>query len=191
MITLKKILFSVVLLAFLSACGSGEQPTDDEKSSNIVSYPNDAQVEADDFIYRLYTEKDVYGEFEDTAIFAELTYIGDQESIEISHAASPFEFPIEELSREIKVDYAMNAPLIRTVLVRGEPLREKYHFAGGYSDHDDKETIKFIQTIIEKGFPEGNYVINGTVNFFIENTDENIEPDQHKLNLNIGFKVKK
>ena len=191
MINLKKIFLAVVLLTFLTACGSSEQSTNDEKSSNNVSYPNDAKVEADDFVYRLYTEKDVYGEFEETAIFAELTYIGDQESIEISHAASPFEFPIEELSRGIKVDYAMNEPLIRTVLIKDEPLREKYHFAGGYSDQDNKQTIEFIQTIIKKGFPEGNYLMNSTVNFFIENTDENVDPEQHKLNLNIGFNVKK
>ena len=188
---MKRILLLGALLTFLSACGSEEQSTNDEKSSINVSYPNEAQVEADDFVYRLYTEKEVYSEFEDTAIFAELTYIGDQESIEISHASSPFEFPIEELSRGIKVDYAMNQPLIRTVLIRGEPLREKYHFAGGYSDQDEKETIEFIQTIINKGFPEGNYLMNGTVNFFIENTDENVDPEQHKLNLNIGFNVKK
>lgn len=187
---MKKIFFSVVFLALLSACGTGDQTTNDENSSNTISYPNDAQVEADDFIYRLYTEKDVYGEFEDTAIFAELTYIGDHESVEISHAASPFEFPIEELSKGIKVDYAMNEPLIRTVLIKGEPLREKYHFAGGYSDQDNDEKIEFIQTIVTKGFPEGRYVINGAVNFFIENTDNNVEPEQHKLNLNIGFNVK-
>ncbi|MDW0118171.1 hypothetical protein QTL97_14660 [Sporosarcina thermotolerans] len=187
--SLKRVVFSVLLLALLSACSS-KDITNNEGSNNTISYPQDAQVEADDFIYRLYTEKDVYSEFGDTAIFAELTYIGNQESVEISHSASPFEFPIKELSRGIEIEYAMDDPLIRTTLVKGEPLREKYRFAGGYSDNDDKETIEFIQTIINKGFPEGNYVVNGLAIFFIENADETIEPESYKLNLNIGFNVR-
>lgn len=190
MIPQKRIVFPVLLLLLLlSACTSNKNITGNEESNNI-SYPHDASVEADDFIYRLYTEKDVYSEFGDIAIFAELTYIGDQETIEISHAASPFEFPIKELSRGFEIDYAMDDPLIRTTLVKGEPLREKYRFAGGYSDNDVKEKIEFIQTISNKGFPEGNYVVNGLANFFIENADETTKPESFKLNLNIGFNVR-
>ena len=64
--------------------------------------------------------------FGDTAIFAELTYVGELDSIDIYHAASPFYFPLEERTRGIEVDYAMDEPLIVTTLEKGEPLRQKY-----------------------------------------------------------------
>ena len=79
-------------------------------------------MEADGFVYRLSTEKDVYDEFGDTAIFAELMYVGEKNSIDIYHAASPFYFPLEERTRGFEIDYAMDDPLLTALLIKGEPL---------------------------------------------------------------------
>ena len=91
----------------------------------------------------------MYEKFGDTAIFAELTYVGDQASIDIYHSASPFHFPLEERTRGIEVDYAMNEPLLTTTLTRNEPFRQKYSFAGGYSDGDSKKYVSFVQNAYE------------------------------------------
>ena len=101
--------------------------------------PPENEVKEGDFVYRIFTEKDVYDEFGDLAIFAELTYVGDLESIDIYHAESAFHFPLVERTREFDVGYAMNEPLLTTTLKKDEPFRQKYSFAGGYSDQDSKE----------------------------------------------------
>lgn len=168
-----------------------EKDTFPELDTENAIYPSEASTEGDDFKYRLYTEKDVYDEFGDTAIFAELTYVGDEESIEIYHAASPFYFPIEETTSGFEIDYPMNEPLIATTLEKDEPLREKYTFSGGYSDQDDEEYAAFIQTIAEKGFPEGSYVVHGSVQFHTGNPNEVTEADELFMNLDIGFTVRK
>lgn len=183
------LLLSLALL--LAGCGFTIKHNSSEKVDINETYPQEAEVQADDFVYRIYTEKEVYKEYEETAIFAELTYVGDKDSIEISHAASPFYFPIEEQTREITVDYAMNDPEINTTLEKNVPFREKYEFAGGYSDQDNDTTIEFIQTIIDKGFPEGNYVINGSAQFTVKGSKAEDIPQSYDLNLNVGFKVVK
>src|SRR5690554_6909582 len=120
---MKKVLYIITAILLLSACGIGDQ-----KNVEKEVYPSEVTVEENDFIYHLYTEKDVYDEFGDLAIFAELTYVGEEESIDIYHAASPFQFPLEENTRGYEFDYAMNSPLIVTTLLRDEPLRENYSF---------------------------------------------------------------
>lgn len=130
----------------------------------------------------MYTEKEVYEEFEEIIVFAELTYVGNLDSIDISHSASPFYFPIEEQTRGIEIDYAMNDPEVHTTLLKDVPFREKYVFAGGYSDQDDEKTIELVKTIRDKGFPKGNYIVKGIANF---NHDE----AKYDLNVNVGFQV--
>lgn len=56
----------------------------------------------------------------------------------------PFFFLLKEKIRGYEIDYAMNDPLIITTLKKEEPLREKYSFAGGYSDNDEQEYIRFL-----------------------------------------------
>lgn len=124
----------------------------------------------------------MYEEFEEIIVFAELTYVGNLDSIDISHSASPFYFPIEEQTRGIEIDYAMNDPEVHTTLLKDVPFREKYVFAGGYSDQDDEKTIELVKTIRDKGFPKGNYIVKGIANF---NHDE----AKYDLNVNVGFQV--
>ncbi|MEZ7170738.1 hypothetical protein [Sporosarcina sp. OR05] len=184
---MKKGLVSLAIIGLLAGCSvsiKGNTP------SKNVSYPQEAEMQADDFVYKLYTEKETYNEFEETAIYAELTYVGDQESIVISHAASPFYFPIKELTRNYEIDYAMNEPLIHTTLKKGVPLKVKYEFAGGYSDEDEAAKREFIQTIVDKGFPTGKYVVSGSAQFYVESSIEGENPNSYDMRVNIGFDVR-
>lgn len=188
---MKKILYAIAFIFILTGCSMTEKDTFPELDTENAIYPSEASTEGKGFRYRLYTEKDVYDEFGDTAIFAELTYVGDEDSIEIYHATSPFHFPIEETTRGFEIDYPMNEPLIATTLEKDKPLREKYSFAGGYSDQDDEDFAAFIQTIVENGFPEGSYIVHGSTQFHTVNPSEAAESDEVFMNLDIGFNVKK
>ena len=143
-----KIIVYIVTLAFiLVACGTTNNSTGSGIKDPLP--PTENEVKEGDFVYRIFSEKDVYNEFSDLAIFAELTYVGDEESIDIYHGGSAFSFPFIERTREFDVGYAMNDPLLTTTLIKDEPFREKYSFAGGYSDEDTEEFRQFVETIIE------------------------------------------
>lgn len=89
-----KRLMIVILAVFLAGCGMGN----DQGNGDVTPEPYEVQQIRDeetrgDFVYRLYTEKEVYAEGEQVKIYAELEYVGDQDVITIYHAASPFFFP--------------------------------------------------------------------------------------------------
>jgi hypothetical protein len=85
----------------------------------------------------------------------------------------------------------MNDPMLTTTLLKDVPLREKYAFAGGYSDEDSEEFQQFVQTIMEKGFPEGEYIMNGSAEFYLN--DPAFTTNDKKINMaaSIGFTVMK
>lgn len=182
------LLFSLMLL-MLTACG-----TDEETSSGTTASIDDFSVKnteasstEGDFIYRLVSEKEEYESGGPVELYAELEYIGDQETIDIFHSASPFHFPMEEKTRDYEIHYAMNEPLITTTLTKGEPLREQYAGSGGYSDQEDDAYIEFTQNIMNKQFPEGYYVVEGYADFYTETPDKG--QTNYEINAEIDFKV--
>ncbi|ANU15017.1 hypothetical protein B481_2945 [Planococcus halocryophilus Or1] len=178
----------IIGLALLqSACGTDSTPQDDLTDFHVTS-PQAETIEGD-FTYRLITEKEQYTEGENVEVYAELEYTGELESIEISHAASPFHFPIYEETRNYSVAYAMNEPLLITVLTKGVPIKEYYSGSGGYSTEDDDAYIEFVQHISDNKFPFGYYKMSGYADFFIENTDDS--KTFYNLNALIDFKVSK
>lgn len=183
---MKKLIYLLVLIFVSTACKMPDE-TIPEHAQLDTFYPAVVEVTEDDFTYRLFTEKDVYDEYGETAIFAELTYVGDKDSIKISHNASPFYFSLKERTRNFNVDYPMDDPLIITTLKKDEPLREKYTFSGGYSDTDAPKYIEFIQTIINNGFPKGNYVIERSAQFSTTNSIDEAEKDKFEMNGKIEF----
>ncbi|MCG3089337.1 hypothetical protein [Sporosarcina cyprini] len=177
------ILLSALLL---TACQSKNT---EEAPPQLQDNPQEDEVREGDFIFRLVSEKTKYDEYEKPVIYAELTYVGEKEEIQISHAASPFSFPIHEKNRGYTIDYVMNTPLLLTDLKRGEPYREYYGFAGGYSDKDAEAYAEFVQSIIEHGgFPRGKYTMEGDANFSIVD-DSNTSEKEMNMQPQIGFDV--
>ncbi|WP_438311329.1 hypothetical protein [Sporosarcina sp. FA9] len=185
---MKKMFLILFIALFLIACGTKEN-TDTGKSEPLP--PTEAEAIQGDFTYKLFSEKDVYDEYGDIAVFAEITYTGEMDSIDIYHSASPFSFPFEERTRGFTVDYAMNEPLIITTLEKGIPFRQNYDFAGGYSDADDEDYLDFVKLVIDKGFPEGEYIIHGIADFWIEDPAEAADDQKFYLKADIGFHVAK
>ncbi|WNS75800.1 DUF3221 domain-containing protein [Bacillus sp. DTU_2020_1000418_1_SI_GHA_SEK_038] len=147
-----------------------------------------AEAAEGDFIYRIVTENAEYKENNPVKLYAELEYVGDQEEITIYHASSVFHFPMIEKTRDIPIDYAMNQPLVSTIMKKGEPLRERYNGSGGYAEEDEKELKQFMKRIMENQFPAGDYLVSGFADFYI-NTDEEEQKD-FKIRAQIAFKVK-
>lgn len=181
-------IWTVIVVLLLISCGVEEStgnPADDLTDFTVTS--SHAESEKGDFIYRLATEKEQYTEGEKVEIYAELEYIGEQESIEISHAASPFYFPLREETRDYSVDYVMNEPLLTTRLVKGEPLQEFYSGNGGYSAEEEEAYIEFVQRIMEQDFPAGYYQVNGYADFSAGVADGSGTP--YEIHAQIDFTV--
>ncbi len=179
------ILISAVMM-FLAGCNEKET----QQLENLEEVlETKSEVNEGDFIYRLVTEKAEYIEGEPIKIYAELEYIGDQEKIEISHAASPFYFPIVEKTRDFQIGYPMNEPLVTTTLIKGQPLREDYKGSGGYSSEDEAEYVNFMKQIIKNEFPVGQYEVNGVADFFVIKNEETKEKKAYKIEAAIEFKV--
>jgi hypothetical protein len=93
-----------------------------------------------------------------------------------------------EKTRDFQIDYPMNLPLISTTLVKGKPLLEEYKKSGGYDSQDEKEYVDFMKNFLNRGFPSGYYVVNGSVNFYVENGKNNKQ--DYNIKGQIEFKVK-
>jgi hypothetical protein len=179
----------IIALLLLSSCSSTQDVNNNStrvKKSEVLN--TSVEVSEDDFIYRILTVKKEYHKNEKVKIYAELEYIGDKDEVTIYHAASPFSFPMVEKTRDFQIDYPMNLPLISTTLVKGKPLHKEYKKSGAYNSQDEKEYVDFMKNFVNKGFPSGYYIVNGSVNFHVENGENN------KLDYNIKgqieFKVK-
>ena len=186
-----------IMTFIIVGCGiSGNQQS--EKDDDSVNGSNGvgnsdrntiSEVREGDIIYRLVVEKDSYQTGEEVKIYAELEYIGEEDSITIGHAMSPFYFPIYEKTREYTIDYAMEEPLIMTEIKKGTPHREYYKKSYGYSGEEDNDYIKFVKKFYdEDGFPTGDYELNGRADFFVENSDG--EPKMYKMEGKVEFSVK-
>ncbi|KIL51596.1 hypothetical protein KP77_11080 [Jeotgalibacillus alimentarius] len=168
------------LLVGLSGC----------QQNNQVDYETEAEVIDGDFIYRLSTEKAAYGNDEPVTIYAELEYTDDQEEIEITHAASPFSFPMVEKTRNYEIEYFMHEPLVFTTLTRGEPLREEY--SGGqitYNYNDEEEYKAFLEQFTDQKFPEGHYVVTGIADFNVPDNEGPGEDIEYNIRAEIEFSV--
>lgn len=186
---------AIVILCLMTGCTSNENLTDLNKdtSKNLDSSKAEsiiAEVIEGDFIYRLVSETDVYASGEEVYVYAELEYIGDKNKITISHAASPFLFPMRENTRDYEIFYVMNEPLLRTTIEKGKPLREVYGKSGGYSEKDEAEYIEFIDTFIKEGFPEGHYTVNGIADFFVAD-DKGENKIDYRLEATVDFIVER
>lgn len=191
-----------VLMAFillLVACGAVEEsPKANDESQNLPDssspdtpspYPFEADIKDGDFMYKIYTEQDVYKTSEAPVIIGELTYVGDQAEVEIGHAETPLSFYLEEKTRNVKIDMLIREIGATSKLKKDVPLTVTYDVSQGFVMEDDKESLKFFDMVKKNGFPPGEYIINGHASFhFKEGNSE--EGKNYNLENWIGFIVR-
>ncbi|WP_153731081.1 hypothetical protein [Sporosarcina obsidiansis] len=176
-----------VLFVVLTLVGCQQSELVEEKPGTPIEEDVASRVEVveDDFIYRLISEKEQYHESQPINIYAELEYTGEKEEVEISHAASPFYFPIRETTREYVIEYSMDTPLEHTTLKKGVPLRADYETSGSFLEDDTDEYKAFIRRVMNGSFSTGRYVVNGYAEFTVDG-----EEVLRKIEANVGFSVK-
>jgi hypothetical protein len=176
----------VFLGILLSGCTDKHYLSSDNSVSKLDQYDVTNEVTEGDFVFRLFSEREEYGENESISIYAELEYIGNKKKVTIYHAGSPFYFPISEKTRNYEIPYPMILPRLSSVLNKGVPLVKKYQGSGAYGSEDENEYAQFMKSIMENKFPTGDYVVNGFADFSIEYKDEEIRVN---LGTQINFKV--
>ncbi|SFF04050.1 hypothetical protein SAMN05216378_4839 [Paenibacillus catalpae] len=170
----------IAILFVTAGCANDSSNTAGENSESSGELGSRAEVTEGDFVYRLVSEKPAYGKDEKIVLYAELEYVGKKAEVKIAHAASPFYFPMKELTRGYEIVYSMDQPRIITTLKKGEVLKELYRGSGGYSSEDAKPFVDFIKAVSEaqqKGtLPEGEYEVYGAADF--EQVDEHSDERQ-------------
>lgn len=83
----------------------------------------------------------------------------------------------------------MDLPLLNTVLKQGEPLHEDYTKSGGYGEQDEKDYVDFMKSFFENGFPTGDYVVDGFVEFYVKSSYESKYKEAYMIKAQINFKV--
>lgn len=188
---MNKLLIIISAVAFVLAGCSGDAKADEQNIVKEAQTGPKADAAEDDFVYRLVSEKSVYAEGERVELYAELEYVGEEQEIEIAHAASPFSFPMKEKTRGFDIGYMMEQPRIVTTLKKGEPLREQYKGGGGYGSQDPKEYVDFIKAVAEasrKGsLPSGEYEVAGVAEF--EPLSGSTKNEVIRMNAKIEFIV--
>lgn len=179
--------FLILFTILITACGptGGDRKRNEHPPSIVQSTalpPPEVERKEGDFIYKLYTEKGMYDEYEDTSIIAELTYVGDEETIEIFHAETPLTFALEERTRNVKIETLIRDIGVTSKLKKDVPLIKKYTVTKGHVFEDDKASVKFFKTVKKKGLPDGEYIIHGFADF----SDKN---KHYTINGEIGFTV--
>ena len=179
------LLFIVTAILFVGCEQNGGTSTKVIDSSDETILTS-SETQMGDFIYRISSEQGQYQEGEPIVINAELVYVGEQAQIDISHAASPFYFPMKETTRNYDIPYTMNQPLLVTTLVKGEPLKTTFHGSGGYGEEDHEDYKNFMKQIMSGHYLEGFYIVNGFAQF------DNVETNEPMtINAKITFEVKK
>ncbi|WP_301107244.1 hypothetical protein [Sporosarcina sp.] len=173
---MKKILiiFTLTILSSIAlyGCQKTEQVKDEEQSPKPDELYTISEVVEGDLIYRLISEEEHYDEGENVEIFAELEYAGQKAEVEISHGSSPFLFPMTETTRDYEIEYAVTMVGKRTVLKKGEPMRQELNGGGSYSDQDKEEYKEFMKKVMKANYPSGHYIVDGRANFYVEDEME-------------------
>ncbi|GKV63937.1 MULTISPECIES: hypothetical protein [Sporosarcina] len=181
-----RLLISLILVLFsLLGCQQNEQTEEKQGTPLLGEVTNQAEVTEDDFVYRLVSEKQQYQVSEPIKLYAELEYTGDQDEVEITHATSPFYFPITETTREYDIEYSMDMPLERTMLKKGESLRMDYESSGSFLDRDTEEYKTFMKQVMNGHFPAGQYVVDGNADFNLIGTEEK----KYQIEAPVKFQV--
>ncbi|MCR8659351.1 hypothetical protein [Paenibacillus endoradicis] len=166
---MKKLVMIVIFILLLTACGETRQQNIANPDASSGLTKEDLVLERKvievDYELALYTNKSQYAVNEPIDVYAELTYIGELEEVEIGHSMYPVGFSIMEHTRDLDMGGAMEQPYIVTLLKRNEPIQYKYSFSGGYSSDDDADYIAFVKDLRDEQLPQGEYTITAYADF--------------------------
>jgi len=187
---MKKLVMIVIFTLLLTACGEVQQQNTTNPATSTVLNKEELDLERKviegDFELAIYTKKAQYAVNELIDVYAELTYIGELDEVEIGHAMYPVGFNIMEHTRKIDIGGSMNEPYIVTHLMRNEPIQYKYSFSGGYSSEDGEEYVAFAKDLQDNQLPQGEYTITAVASFNIHGQES--EPT-YGFNTSISFIV--
>lgn len=183
----------VIFTLLLSACGdAGRQIKSNPATSSVLNKEElvlENKVTEGDFELTIYTKKTQYAINELIDVYAELTYIGELEEVEIGHAMYPVGFSIMEHTRDLDIGGAMAEPYMVTLLKRNEPIQYNYSFSGGYSSEDGEEYVAFAKDLQDNKLPEGEYTITAGASFRIHGQELEPPYDFYGFNTSISFIV--
>ena len=182
----------VIFTLLLSACGdAGQQNKPNPATSSVLNKEElvlENKVTEGDFELAIYTKKTQYAINELIDVYAELTYIGELEEVEIGHAMRPVGFSIMEHTRDFNIGGVMAEPYMVTLLKQNKPIQYKYSFSGGYSSADGEEYVAFARDLQDNQLPQGEYTITAVASFNIH--EQESEPS-YGFKTSISFIVSK
>lgn len=182
---MKKVIKSIFLLLLVSCLAACSRAAVGEGGNEKESNGAIAEFKDENFVYRLYKEKAEYHEGDSVKLIAELEYVGDRDSVTISHEASPFYFLISENSGRYGFMYMMDQPLLHTTLERGKPLVEEYVGGGAYLVENG---LANWEKPSDNPFPAGKYTVQGYAKFVIEGSGKEGE-DPFQIGAELIFEV--
>lgn len=180
----------VMFTVLLTACGEVQpQNTTNPVTTSVLNKEEldlMDKVTEGDYELAIYTKKTQYAVNEPIDVYADITYIGEREEIEIGHSMYPVGFAIMEHTRNLDIGGAMEEPYKVTLLKRNEPMQYNYSFTGGYSSDDDDDVISFVKDLRDGQLPQGEYTITAYADFK-EHGQDSVPP--YLFNVSISFIV--
>lgn len=174
------VIFNLFISLFFTACAK------DINVEQYVVHHHKANTIEEDFRFDLISEKEQYHEAEKVHLYGEITYIGDQESVDIVHASSPVTFMITEAERQLDIEYTVQDIGETTTLKRNEPLRIPFEKSNTFIEEDPNFFDQFMDVDY---FPIGYYEVEGMTHFSLFEPSQAEDATLYRLNATIDFKV--
>lgn len=182
------VMFSLIVM--LAGCNEKNGKIDPEQLADITVNNNIEEITEGDFKLTAVSEKKHYKQGEPVQLYAEIEYIGEDESVDIFHSSSAVFFTIKEKVNGFEIGYAVNDIGLQTKLIKNQPFREIYEKTGGYSEHSNKAYVEFVRRFVEEeGFPVGYYIVEMTTDFSVGPAEDRQDHERIKLTATIDFKV--
>ncbi|MDQ6423547.1 hypothetical protein RB620_29475 [Paenibacillus sp. LHD-117] len=169
---LKLTLLVPVLIALLSACGTGKETPSGQPSATM--HPSVAEKMAepklvykdDRFEMKLNIDKTDYKAGEPIVYSASLTYIGEEESFTVwGSSSAKVVFTLTD-GKGFDMEGASTDDLVPMEMTRGEAMEFPFVKSGGYGSEDpDAAFWKTFYSEKELLLPPGTYVISAICNF--------------------------
>jgi hypothetical protein len=117
-----------------------------------------------------------------------MTYVGEQEQIEIWHAADYFYWTIKDEAKGFYLEGVMPLPLISTTLVQGEPDRREYIKTGGWGEDDpDADFWEAFFSEEKLYLPSGTYTVQVTARFSVAEDPQDFA--DHLLEIPVELQI--